>query len=145
MEGMKASVVISRPLEEVFEFVTNPENDPRWQSAILESRRTSEGPLGVGTTEAGVGKVIGRRVEWTSEVTEYEPNRKVKYRVTGGPLSADQTVTFEPAEGGTKFTLVYDVKISGFFKLLSSMIVSSMRKQLKLDLINLKDILEVQT
>jgi uncharacterized protein YndB with AHSA1/START domain len=147
MQEIKSSVVISLPVEEVFEFVTNPENDPQWQSAILESKRTSVGPLGVGTTEEGVGKVIGRRIEWTGKVTEYEPNRKVKYEITGGPLSAEQTVTFEPVEGGTKFTVALDPigeDASGFFRLAEPIVRRMLQRDIETDVANLKDILEAQ-
>lgn len=57
----------------------------------------------------------------------------------------DEELIFGPVEGSTKFTIVYDVKVGGFLKLLSPMIISPMRKQLRLDLINLKSILEAQT
>jgi uncharacterized protein YndB with AHSA1/START domain len=147
MPRIESSVVISRPVEEVFEFVTNPENDPQWQSAILESKRTSAGPLGVGTTEAGVGKIIGRRIEWTGEVTEYEPNKKVKYLVTGGPLTAEQTVTFEPVEGGTKFTLGLDPigeDASGFFRLAEPIVIRMLQRDIETDAANLKDLLEAE-
>jgi uncharacterized membrane protein len=50
MTRVATSVVINRPPEEVFEFVSNFENNPRWQSGMHEARITSEGPLGVGTT-----------------------------------------------------------------------------------------------
>jgi uncharacterized membrane protein len=131
-------------VEEVFEFVTNPENDPKWESAILESERTSVGPMGVGTTEQGVAKLLGQRIEWTAEVTEYEPNRKVKYEVTGGPLSAEQTVTFEPVEGGTKFTLVVEVETGGFFRLAEPIVTRMLQRDIETDVANLKDILEAE-
>ena len=146
MPRVQASVVISRPVEEVFEFVTNPENDPQWQSAILEAERTSVGPMGVGTTEQGVAKVVGKRIDWTAEVTEYEANRKVKYEVTGGPLSAEQTVTFEPVEGGTKFTLVLELEqeMGGFIRLAEPIVTRMIQRDIETDLANLKDILEAE-
>jgi len=144
MARVEASVVISRPVEEVFEFVTNPENDPQWQSPILESERTSVGPMGVGTTDQGVAKLLGQRTEWTAEVTEYEPNRKVKYEVTGGPLSAEQTVTFEPVEGGTKFTLVLEGEMGGFIRLAEPIVTRMLQRDTETDLANLKDILEAE-
>ena len=44
------TVVIDRPIEEVFAFVTDPDNVSLWQSTSLETEQTSEGPVGVGTT-----------------------------------------------------------------------------------------------
>jgi len=56
----------------------------------------------------------------------------------------EEHLTFDPVEGGTKFTLVYDMKVGGFLKLFSPMVVSSTRKQTKESPINLKSILEAQ-
>jgi hypothetical protein len=57
----------------------------------------------------------------------------------------EEHVTYNPIEGGIKFTIVYDTKVGGFLKLFSPMVVSSMRKETKKSLSNLKTILEAQT
>jgi hypothetical protein len=44
------TVVIDRPVEEVFAFATDPNNDSLWQSTTLETEQTSEGAVDVGTT-----------------------------------------------------------------------------------------------
>ena len=62
-----------------------------------------------------------------------------------GSMIIEDHLTFNPIEGGTRFTLVYDMKVGGFLKLFSPMIVSSMRKEPKKALSNLKSILEAQT
>jgi len=144
MLRIEASVVINRPVEEVFEFVTNPENDPQWRSGFLESKQTSEGPKGVGTTEQGVVQLLGRRIEWTAEATEYEPNKKVKDKVAAGPMSAEQSQTFEPVEGGTRFTLVLEGETGGFFRLAEPIVIRILQRDLEADVANLKDILEAE-
>ena len=60
MAEFKQSVLIDRPLAEVFAFVSNLENDPPWTAAV-EVRRTSQGPVGVGTTFSGAGPLLGPR------------------------------------------------------------------------------------
>ena len=83
------SVVIERPLEEVFAFVADRENDALWAPVVTQTRKTSEGPLGVGTTYEQSGRFLGRNLEMIFEVTEYEPNRKIGLRLTtSGPLRA---------------------------------------------------------
>jgi hypothetical protein len=49
MARFQQSVVISQPAERVFAFGSDFENDPRW-SRVTRARRTSPGPVGVGTT-----------------------------------------------------------------------------------------------
>jgi len=57
----------------------------------------------------------------------------------------EEHVTYDVTERGTKFTIVYDMKVGGFLKLFSPMVVSSMRKETKKSFSNLKSILEAQT
>ena len=142
MARMEASVVISRPVDEVFAYMTDVRNWPQWNSAMLEGEPTSEGPVGVGTTGRGVSQFLGRRVEWASEVTEYEPNRKVELKITMGPTSMEQSLTFEPVEGATRFTLVGEGETGGFFKLAEPVVNRMSRRQMEGSLANLKDILE---
>lgn len=49
MVKIEHSVVINRPVAEVFAYVTRPENTPRWQSGMLASQQISDGAMGVGT------------------------------------------------------------------------------------------------
>jgi hypothetical protein len=44
------TVLIARPIEDVFAFLSDLENVPKWNYAIVETRKVSEGPIGVGTT-----------------------------------------------------------------------------------------------
>ncbi|MCJ7742760.1 MAG: hypothetical protein MUO95_08785, partial [Methanoregula sp.] len=76
------------------------------------------------------------------QATEYEKNKKFGKNITSGSVFIEQHNTYNPAKDGLKFTIVYDMKVNGFLKLLSPMIVSSMRKELKKSLGTLKQILE---
>jgi hypothetical protein len=51
-------------------------------------------------------------------------------------------LVFEPVEGGTKFTITYDVEVGGSMKAFSRMVVGSQRKETKESLKNIKRILE---
>ncbi len=53
------SVLIDQPLEEVFAYITDVNNNSLWQSSTLETEQTSEGPIGVGTTYRSVSKFLG--------------------------------------------------------------------------------------
>ncbi len=97
------SITIERPIGEVFEYVSTPENDPTWVSASLRHERTSPGPMRVGTTTEEDVRFLGRTATYTWEVTEYEPPTVVAYRATSGLLpGAVVRLSLEPVEGGTK-------------------------------------------
>jgi len=91
MVKVETSVVINRPIAEVFEFVVNPEKWPQYDSGLLEAAKTSKGPMDVGATWQEVRKFLGRRIESTNAVTAYEPNKKFSFKSTSGPF---------PVEGG---------------------------------------------
>ena len=43
-------VAINRPIAQVFAFVANAETAPQWREDVVDVRRTTAGPIGVGTT-----------------------------------------------------------------------------------------------
>jgi hypothetical protein len=110
-----------------------------------EAEQTSQGQIGIGTTFKGKNRLMGQTSAWTAKLTEYKPYKRWGKIIDSGRVIIDDKLIFDSIGGGTKFTMVYDVKVGGFLKLLSSIINSSMRKQLKLDLGNLKSILETHS
>jgi hypothetical protein len=63
MSEFEVVTVIERPAEEVFAVVQDVTKTPLWEPGLLEARRTSEGPLGVGARMIYVGTFLGRRYE----------------------------------------------------------------------------------
>jgi uncharacterized membrane protein len=142
MAKVEASVVIGKPVEEVFAYVMDVGNWPKWNAYLPSVEQTSEGPVGVGTTFRGSSQFLGRSMEWTSEVTGYEENSKMAQVITSGPMSMQQTMLFEAVEGGTKFTMAGEGEFGGFFKLAEGMVNRRWRSQADESLGNLKKMLE---
>src|SRR5215207_9550273 len=67
------TVYIDRPIGEVFAFLSDFENIPKWNYYVLEVRQRSESPIGVGTTYHQVRKTD----EQDFRITEFEPNHTV--------------------------------------------------------------------
>jgi uncharacterized protein YndB with AHSA1/START domain len=142
MLRMDKNVVINRPVEEVFAFVSPGENWSQWATELVETRKTSEGPMGVGTTYVHVAQMLGRRIENDYEVTEYEPNRKVSMKATSGSIPADVAMAFQPVDGGTRVGLSVEAEVGGFFKLAEPLVARMMSRQQDANFANLKDLLE---
>jgi uncharacterized membrane protein len=142
MARIEESIEIKRPVDKVFAYTTDAKNWPKWQSFIPEAEQTSQGPMNIGTTFKGISRMMGRSMRWTAIVTEYESNKKWGKNITCGSLAIEEHVTYNPVEGGTTFTILYDMKVGGFLKLLSPVMAGSMRKETKKSLGNLKSILE---
>ena len=144
MITIEHSVVINRPIEDVFAFLSNIENESQWQTGLVESAQTSQGPLGVGTTGREVRQFLGRRMESTYEITQYEQNRKLGFKTTSGPIPMEGGYTLESAEGGTKLDFLMQGEAGGFFKLAEPILARMVRRQIESDFGNLKDLLEAR-
>lgn len=142
MAMLETSTVINRPVEEVFAFVSNPENYPQWFSGSREVQITSAGPIGVGTTFRTVVSFLGRRIEGEIEFIEYEPNCSFAEKTNSGPFPVANRVTFERVEGGTRVTSTQVAEPGGFFKLAEPLLVRMIKRQYEADFANLKDLME---
>jgi uncharacterized protein YndB with AHSA1/START domain len=113
------SVQINRPPALVFAFFADSENDPQWRPHVREITRN--GPVGPGMTYrqrvAGPG---GRAVRSDFEVTAYEPDSHLAFRVTAGPVRPLGDFRFRPVADGTEVTLALSAELSGVRKLLLS-------------------------
>src|SRR5271157_6020195 len=134
--------LIYRPIKQIFDFTSTPENDFQWQYGILKSAQISEGSMGVGTFIRSIGHFMGHRIEGTFEVTEYEPNKKYGFKSLSGPLHSQTLYTFEIAGGGTKVNISTQATATNLFQTDESILEKKLRKQLKENLELLKDILE---
>jgi uncharacterized protein YndB with AHSA1/START domain len=136
------SIIIDRPVEAVFAYVTDVTNDPSWHTDVLEARKTSDGPVGPGTTWHARFKPAMGISEGDMEVVTFEPNRIQVMRGEVGPMHPTLTYLLEPSNGGTKFTRHVQIRVSGFMKLMQPMMGMMLPKQNKGFLANLKRVLE---
>src|SRR5262245_60593653 len=98
MIKIETSTVINRPVEQVFAVVSNPESYLKWSPGLVEVKKTSEGPIGVGATWRLVRQAFGRRLEGDLELTEYEPNRKFTLESKSGPITGEARWTCDAVE-----------------------------------------------
>jgi uncharacterized protein YndB with AHSA1/START domain len=104
MPVVEESVVIARSPHEVFAYVVKAENLPIWDSMTIEAEQIGGGEPGMGTRTKGVSKLLGKRLDWVSEVTAFEPGSSVTYAATSGKMTLSATSTLEPTAEGTRFT-----------------------------------------
>ncbi len=142
---VEESIGIDRPVQEVFEYVSEPDNFPEWTGTAIEVHKRTPGPVREGDTFTAVIKFLGRRFETPYERTSYEPNRRFTERATGGPLPDQRwTYTFEEAPGGTRLARAVEGEPGGFFKLADPLIERALGRQIRGDLETLKDLLEAR-
>lgn len=117
MPVVEESVVIARPPQEVFDFLSRFDNIALYDSSVTTSEQVGAGPVAEGTRGRGTSKVMGRRFDWTVEVAEFDPPRRMVSRSVEGKLNFTVTFTLEPADAGTRVTQRIDAEsgLGGIF------------------------------
>jgi carbon monoxide dehydrogenase subunit G len=135
------TVTIRRPAHDVFAFVSDLENVPTWNYAIAETRKTSEGPVRVGSTYRQV-RTLPTRGEEILEVTELDPDRRFAVRGDLGPLSGTLTYELEEVGGATRLINTADLEARGVVRLAAPLAAGRVRDAVAQNLGKLKEILE---
>jgi carbon monoxide dehydrogenase subunit G len=141
---MESTVIIDRPVEEVFGFVLDLTNIPSTDPSVRSVQKTSEGPIEAGTTflmrqEAPpVRKVREARVRYTT----VEPHRNIEFEANVGPIAPTARLTFEQADAGTKVTFRGEPNPVGPLKVISPLISYQGQRMWDKRLAGLKSTLE---
>ncbi|MDQ6711886.1 MAG: SRPBCC family protein [Candidatus Dormibacteraeota bacterium] len=134
--------VINRPANKVFAYLVDFEKASLWNRNLREARKTSEGPLGVGSTILFVGKFLGRPIGSVAECTDFVANERFATKPISGPFYLEVDHRLQEVDGGTRLATVYRGESRGFFKLAESVIVRATRKQFETAAENLKTLME---
>ena len=98
------AIAIDRPADEVFAFVAEPANNPRWQRGQRSCRWTTPPPVRAGSRYAQHARFLGRDLVHTFEVEELVPGRRIRLRSVDGTFPLAITRTVEPlGEGRARF------------------------------------------
>ena len=100
-------VEVNRPPAEVFKFIADLCNEPRYVPNVIETQKLSDGPAGVGAKYREVTRVMfGRKAVSTYEVTQYDPPTTFAFRGTSGRSTFRGRWVLEANDEGTlaKFT-----------------------------------------
>jgi len=136
------TVTIRRPVEDVFAFLADFENVPRWNHAIESTTKTSPGPVGVGSTFRQI-RSEPKRSEEGFEVTVFEPTNRLAIDGEIGPFHARAEYLLEPIEGATRLTNAVELEpSSAVSKLLAPFAGSRIRTAVAENLGVLKRLLE---
>ena len=139
---IERSILIDRPVGEVFNFVHDPRNDASWQTTLIESNQVDDGPLRVGTQIRERRRFLGIQVEMTKEITEFEPTRRSAFKMVAGGAPMSGAYTLESLDGATKLTATGYVEPRGFFKIAEPLFTSMAGRELEASLGHLKELLE---
>src|SRR5215218_10296086 len=143
-ETMESTVIIERPVEEVFGFVLDLTNIPFTDPSVRSVEKTSEGPIDAGSTflMRQEAPPVGKVREATVRYTAVEPNRNIEFEAMVGPITPTARLTFEQANGGTKVTFRGEPNPVGPLKIISPLLSYQGQRMWDKRLAGLKSTLE---
>src|SRR2546423_3208618 len=144
MTKIERSIVIDRPVDEVWEFVHDTTKDALWQTTLVESEKLTDGPMGLGTRVRERRHFLGLRIELAWEVTEFEPSTKSAIKAVSGPIPFAGGYRLDPLDAGTRLTVSGELDAHGLFKLAEPVFARITRRELEANLGHLKDLLEAR-
>ena len=141
MRAFDNTVTIARPAGEVFAFLAEFENVPRWNYAIEQTRKVSPGPVRVGTAYRQT-RAIPRRSEEGFEVTVFEPPGRLAIHGQIGPFQATISYHLEPAGAATTIVNTVQLTASPVTRLVAPLAAPGIKGAVAQNLDALKLILE---
>jgi uncharacterized protein YndB with AHSA1/START domain len=140
--AFETSTRIDRPIEEVFSYVSDPLNFPRWNSAVQAVRKTSAGEDGASSTYLMERQLPTGRAANELEVVASERPREFVIRATAGPTPFLYRYRFSAEDDETVIQLDAEVKLSGPTALLGQLARRAVKKGVDDNFATLKQILE---
>ena len=140
---IEATATIERPITEVWAFLADPTNNPKWDPGTLEVQQTSDGPIGVGSTLDAVVDLLGRQTVGVHFIA-FDPPNELRFEFVSGFLTptnvAYRLESVDP--GRTRLTRVLEPRLRGGFRLLWPLFVWAARRHRADEVSNVKRILE---
>jgi uncharacterized membrane protein len=140
---VETQTIINRPRADVASFAADPTNVPRWYTNIRSVDWKTPPPVRVGSRIAFVARFLGRRLEYTYEVTELVAGERLVMQTAEGPFAMQTTYTWSDAgPGQTRMTLRNRGEPSGFAGVAAPLMMAAMRRANRKDLARLKELME---
>ena len=137
------SIEIACDPDEVFTFVADHTNAPRWQDGLDAVERVS-GPLGVGAEHVFVRTFAGRRIESRNRFVAYDNARRfVEFEIPTGLITGRASYRVEPLnDGRSRLRSTMRFRINGPWRLVTPLLTRVMTRDSNRDARRLRQLLE---
>ena len=144
MPHFEDTVVIDRPIDEVWAYLTDWFNTPRMGGyAALGLRQTSPGPTGVGSTLQSRNVIVGFETRLNQTVTEWAPPHTFAVTIEGRPFrSLSQRGTLEAVGDGSRLVLSTEFELRPALRLLWPFLGPFARRKMRTGVQGVKRLLE---
>lgn len=143
MVRVAESVLVRQLADEVFSVLADPAAAVRWQHGVDGVRMVTEGPPGLGSRMAGTREYAGLRLGFTTEITGWDPPRRITFRAVGAPVQVDGGYVLDEEADGTRVTATLDLQVGLLSVLrLTDRVAERVAAELRRDLAALKTLVE---
>jgi carbon monoxide dehydrogenase subunit G len=142
MINFEIGTLVDKPIEEVFTFLSNPLNTPKWQAMIKKVEQIIPGVVGPGSQFNVQAEMMGRIMMGVMEVKAFEPPNKFAFTNKSGPVEVNITFTLKPVGSGTKVNIAVEGNPGGLFKLAEGPMTHQLKAQMEANIAKLKSVLE---
>jgi carbon monoxide dehydrogenase subunit G len=138
----ETSVRIEQPIEAVYDYLSEPVNFSRWNSAVQSVKETSAGAEGVGATYLMERDLPSGRAENALEVVEVNRPTLFVIRTTSGPTPFLYRYVLADEDGATLLELAAEVELGGLAGALGPLASRAVKRGVDSNFADLKRILE---
>ncbi len=148
MFSVSVDTVINRPVEDVFAFIADAENDPQWCPSVKEIKRIAGDKPGPGARYRMRHEPGGMKFDAIVETTHYQPPEKIEWSMTDSGHELRIVYELESADGSTVTRLrqTSHVQTRGWLRIpgfvMQRFIQKDMQKEMNKQFQNLKRVLE---
>lgn len=144
MSHVEGEILIARPIEEVFDFVADECNEPRYNPRMIHSEKLTEGPVDRGTLFQATTRSGRGTAEMVIEVTEFHRPSRLASTTTLSSMDIRGLLTFEPVGEATRMRWSWDIQPHGALRLMGPVVTLLGRRQELAVWTGLKKILETR-
>ncbi len=143
MLTVEESIIIDRPCAEVFDFFTDPENVVLYSSNLVDYKVVSGENTEIGRRAEFAVKVVGVRLDYTDELTEFEQGKHYKLASASGKIPYSIDMTFEDLGEQTKIVWHQESESLGsVFKFADPVVMKMYARDVRSNLDKAKTLLE---
>lgn len=122
MVRVEGSIVIEKPLDDVFDFVADESNEPRYNPRMIRAEKVTPGPIGASTRFNSVMMGAGPAAAMEIEFTEFERPRHIAENVRLSNMDIHGELEFAPVPEGTRMSWTWDLQPHGLLVLLGPLV-----------------------
>ena len=128
MVDAQNTVTIRRSPQDVFAFLADGTNNPKWRDGVASIHHSKGDGVGAVYTQKVKGPG-GREIDADYEITTYDPPRRLAFKAIAGPARPEGEFLLEPQDGGTRITFKLWWEPKGLKRAISPMVAKTMRSE----------------